>query len=46
MKNHCCDHTHLFYVTKIMRRTLVRNDHVTKDTSYVISFVKSSQDFP
>lgn len=46
MKDHYCDHTNLFYVTEIIRRTLVRNDHVTNETPYVISSVESSQDFP
>lgn len=32
MKNHCCDHTHLFYVTNTMRRAEMRNDHATNDT--------------
>lgn len=32
VKNHCCDHIHLFYVTKITGRAETRNGHAINDT--------------
>lgn len=45
MKNHCCDHTYLVYVTKI-KRTEMRNDYATNDPPYILSFLSSYTPHP